>query len=61
MQITHAVVKFGYPPVCDGQAGKEDEVDERVDVRLFREIEGQPTFFVVPGPLQVADHITEKR
>ena len=61
MQITHAVVKLGYPPVGDGQAREEDEVDERVDVALLGEVERERALLVVPCPLEIADDVPQQR
>ena len=56
---TYTIVKLGDPPVHDGQAGEEDEVDERVDVALFREVQRERTLLVVPRPLEVADKLAD--
>ena len=55
-----AVVELGDAPVRDGQARVEDEVDERVDVRFFGEVEAQAWFAAVAGLFEVLDDLAEE-
>ena len=56
-----AVVELGDAPVRDGQAGVEDEVDERVDVRFFGEVEAQAGLAAVSCFFEVLDDFAEER
>jgi hypothetical protein len=54
---TYAVIEFWNPTVRDGEPRGENQVDEGVNVALFREVDRQPALFVVPRPLEVCNNI----
>ena len=58
---THAIIELRNAAIGNGKARKQNEVDERVDMALFREIQRQTTFLVVPGTLEVVHYAAEQR
>ena len=57
---TYTVVKLGDAAVRDGEAGEEDEVDERVDVTLLGEVERERALLVVACVFEVADDVAQE-
>ena len=57
---TYTVIELRDATVSDRQARKENQVDECVDMALFREVESQAALFVVPCTLQITNDVAEE-